>query len=342
MRARPANRQPHPQATRPKRRKPTLVAVFLAAATLAAGADDPLSPVYSALTLQDAESQLGTVEQSLTENQAIDGYRHVAAIAELSGRLQSALEYYGKAGALGHEESEFQAAAILYELGRIAEAEERARRLVFGAGDYSVRRRATGVVARCMAADGRTAEALSLLSTVAAIDETEHLEPETLLLLLRLAEDEGRGDLAERTRRRLGELFPGSIELALAAADPTSITLAPSLPELLERPLEPPAQQVGGREGDTRARPDAGPLPSAGRVEESTPIGVQIGSFRDLENAEYMARDLRQRGFTVEILSSRRNDAELHRVVVPTVTGQDPQRLLMELKSNGVEGFLLF
>jgi tetratricopeptide (TPR) repeat protein len=295
----------------------------------------------------DARAALAEVEQELSESEAVAAYRHLGSVAELYGDLEAALDLYSSAGDLGHEASRLSAAGVLFELGRLEEAEDRARRLVFGARDYAIRRRATGVVARCMAGTGRTEEAVSLLSTVAAIDDEQHLEPELLFLLIRLAERSGQAVVASTAREKLSKHFPDSLESSLIGGS-AEVVLLPSLPNLLNV-AAPPEETAESRTGEQMEAPvgsrteqgtDRSEIVTSSESEEA--IGVQTGSFRDPENAGYMARDLRALGFTVVTLSSEAGEPPLHRVVVKRGSDQSVQELLMELKSRGIEGFLLF
>ena len=70
---------------------------------------------------------------------------------------------------------------------------------------------------------------------------------------------------------------------------------------------------------------------------------VQTGSFRDPENAQYMVRDLKARGFTAEILEKRLGGNLYYRVVIgPAMSAEQAQTLMVRLKQSGFEGFLLF
>lgn len=316
-----------------------ILSLFFAVAAVAVCSDDgseprsALQPVFTATTLEHATAALGKIEQGLTESEAVEAYRYLGTVAELHGELEVALDFYSRAGDLGSEAGKLSVAGVLYEVGRIEEAETQARRLVFGALDYAIRRRATGIVARCMAGTGRIEEAVSLLSTVAAIDEAEHLEPELLFLLVRLAERSDRMDVAAAAREKLSKHFPNSLEWSLIKGS-SAVVPHPSLPFLLNTPA--PEVEVSA----SLDEPETGS--TASTVAEEKPIGVQTGSFRDRENADYMARDLRDLGFTVQVLSSDAGETRRHRVVVVTDTDQSAQNLLMELKTRGVEGFLLF
>jgi tetratricopeptide (TPR) repeat protein len=314
------------------------------------GAQNSAAPpsITGAKSIESAVLELERSEQQLSETQAVAAYKHVAALAEMVGNLEVGLDMYSSAADLGDEESSLSAAALLFELGRLEEAETRARELVLRASDYGVRRRASVLVGRCMALSGRGEEAVALLSTVASIEDAEHLDSEVLLMLHQVALSEGNLEKSESARRRLLEDFPGSLEAALVRGDALRVELSPSLPRFFS-PTTPPAPTIGANEAAAEATEEPSGSDQPGSDQPDTgesAIGVQTGSFRDPENAEYMAKDLRALGFAVEILSREedpatpRSDQPLYRVVV--VGDGEPGDVLMRLKNKGVEGFLVF
>jgi hypothetical protein len=65
------------------------------------------------------------------------------------------------------------------------------------------------------------------------------------------------------------------------------------------------------------------------------------------ENAEYMVRDLKKLGFPAEFREDPRPDGrKIYKVLVPLAPGQrsveETQKVLIRLKEQGIEGFLLF
>ena len=67
---------------------------------------------------------------------------------------------------------------------------------------------------------------------------------------------------------------------------------------------------------------------------------MQVGSFKSMENARDMRREIASAGFSAEIVDAP--DGEFHRVIIDVPEGSDPQRLLIRLKEEGFEGFLVF
>jgi cell division protein FtsN len=69
---------------------------------------------------------------------------------------------------------------------------------------------------------------------------------------------------------------------------------------------------------------------------------VQAGSFRDPENARYLARDLVARGFEAHLVEKTVGEVRYYRVVVGREqSSESAQALILRLKDAGFEGFLL-
>lgn len=70
---------------------------------------------------------------------------------------------------------------------------------------------------------------------------------------------------------------------------------------------------------------------------------IQVGSFRDPENAHYMLKGLKQDGFNASILERRISGKVYYKVVVgEPCTPEAAQELLIRLKDKAYEGFFLF
>ena len=83
--------------------------------------------------------------------------------------------------------------------------------------------------------------------------------------------------------------------------------------------------------------PEASPAPAV-----ATSVLVQVGSFRDPDNARYLVRDLASRGFEARVVEAKLGEARYYRVVVGR--GQSPdgaQATILRLKDAGFEGVLL-
>ena len=75
-------------------------------------------------------------------------------------------------------------------------------------------------------------------------------------------------------------------------------------------------------------------------LEKST--AIQTGSFRDAENARYMQRTLEEEGFTALVTQARVGEAIYYRVLVPIPFGESEERIILQLKEKGFEGYPVY
>jgi rare lipoprotein A len=74
---------------------------------------------------------------------------------------------------------------------------------------------------------------------------------------------------------------------------------------------------------------------------DSSTIGVQIGSFRDLSNAERALAEISARYASARILDADTPAGPVHRVVVGAPDLSSAQRMLQQLEEEGVDGFVM-
>ncbi len=181
--------------------------------------------------------------------------------------------------------------------------------------------------------------------------------PAAALELFRLLETGGRRQEAGEMLALLESRFPGSPEAALGraareagkAAGPVSPAVTPV--DLLGG-MSPPV--AGGPAATGAAKPTAVSSTPAARssapasAAPAKPVLIQTGSFSVEENARYMIRDLERLGYKARILDRDLDGKKFYRVVIDP-TGVEPsggmegaQKLLLQLKNAGFEGFLLF
>ncbi len=103
-----------------------------------------------------------------------------------------------------------------------------------------------------------------------------------------------------------------------------------------QKPPRQPAQS------STAAQPQDGPQ-EEDREPAPKNVLVQTGSFRDPENAHYMVRDLKERGFDARIVEKEIGATLYYRVVIGSPQSvESAQLLLLRLKDATFEGVLLF
>jgi cell division protein FtsN len=97
-----------------------------------------------------------------------------------------------------------------------------------------------------------------------------------------------------------------------------------------------PARLLSGLE----RQPVSAPAPQASPP--APEAVVQVGSFRDEENAGYLVRDLKTKGFAAQVTEAVIHGARYYRVVIGSVhNAEQAQALLVRLKEAGFEGVLL-
>lgn len=323
-------------------------------------AADDLSETERVNLINAAVDRAPTVSAALdvvsTHLDRLSGVRRaeaVAAAAELHalrGDLESAADAYAEAARNARAAASDPAqaasaryrveeAAIRLEMGEVDSAARLAGEAVGAARDPEVQRRAALLQARAYSAAGDAEAAFDLARTLSEAEHAPTLQAATLLFLYHLSRRLERDGEAERARRLLSELYPDSPEMMLVAGGSAVSEFPRPSAFLGPDALTPPAGAAGT--GDAG---DAGPAGTAvadnASRSEGEPKGVQVGSFKSMENARDMRREMSSAGFTAEIVDAP--DSEFHRVIIAVPEGTDPQRLLIRLKEEGFEGFLVF
>jgi cell division septation protein DedD len=290
-----------------------------------------------------------------THRDRLSGARRAAAVAAaaelhaLRGDLESAADAYAEAAGqaeMGQAEMGQAAAAryrleeatIRLEMGDVASAARIAQGVVGAARDPHIQRRAALLQARARSAAGDTEAAFDLTRTLSEAEHAPTLQPATLLFLYRLARRLERDGEAERARRLLSELYPDSPEMMLVSGGSTVSGFPGPSAFLGADALASPADATDTAEAPADPA-DAAPADDGGSS-GGEPRGVQVGSFKSMENARDMRREMSSAGFTADIVDAP--GGEFHRVIIAVPEGSDPQRLLIRLKEEGFEGFLVF
>ncbi len=187
----------------------------------------------------------------------------------------------------------------------------------------------------------RRDQALELLRATTR-ETSPRATPAVLLRLIELASEQEDENLVSDTYDRLVEAYPDSPERRLAARYRESGTAGVVGADLVEYFPSPARVLSGGSpEIATRRAPSATDIDTPDASTEHNAYGVQTGSFRDAENAQYMVQDLQERDFQARQRNRTVGNNKFYQVYVP-VDGGDPQELLVQLKELGFEGFLLF
>ena len=245
---------------------------------------------------------------------------------------------------------ELRRADVLIQLGRAEEAREAARLGRDSASDRGTRVAAIAIMAKAYAAEGRMREAQDILRGIDVVASEGTLAPDTLYHMYTSAIALGEDSTASRTRARLVETYPDSPEALLLREGGEPPVFAALSPTAIARG----GFSVAGPQAEPQAEPRAEPQaePPTG-TKEATPSAaglrtyVQVGSFRDRENAQYMRSDMESMGFTAEVRSKELSESTYYQVLIPVVPDPDEtsreavQQVVVELKERGYEGFLI-
>jgi len=317
------------------------------------GAQPVLPVLQHVLDLQQTAAEaLSLLERYGPKIEDRAGREHLAyrrgALLEMLGRLEEAEAVYGSLPEA--EEPALNAALLLFEQGFLQEARSRAAGLLARHPQGETALKGRLLLARIAAAQGHSEEAEKLFGELLGLPTGSDERPVLLLAAFEFLLQAGRRAEAEKLLETLQREYPSSAEAQLArqAWDGRAtlpISYLPS-PSRLLAALE--GSSGGPEEGAREAASPAGgqvPIPPAAPQLAPAPqkVLVQTGSFQVRENAAYMVRDLRARGFEASIQEAAVGAALFYRVVVgPALEPARAQETLLRLKDAGFEGMLLF
>jgi cell division septation protein DedD len=268
-----------------------------------------------------------------------------ATLLRLSGRIEEALVV--QIGLTETPPRLVERAGLCLELGLTGEAEQILQR-VRECPDAESAAAARILLAEVFLATERGAQAEEELRGLLRDFPQTGAVPGALLALGEALRERGDARGAEAALAELEARFPASPEALLAAGSgrraSLPMRLLPSAPP--DQPASGsqarlPAEGAAGAHNPPKAAPPeaAGPAPAVPATQKSL---VQAGSFRDLENARDLARDLEARGFEARVVEKPLGETRYYRVVVgPEQSPQEAQTLILRLKDAGYEGFLL-
>lgn len=268
-------------------------------------------------------------------------------VLETANRFSRASHWYGEAVREDPNlvEAMLDHAAVLMELGRTSEAIPLLTKVIGNAPDRATQRSAAVLRTRAYLLEGETDRALRhARSLTGQVNDVQ-----SLYLLYEVAQAASSETLQEWSAETLQEEFSLSPESMLSApgpeddAGPPRIVHFPGPTRILggagERSSAPPAPApVQRTEAETKAEEP---------ISTDQPIlkGIQTGSFRDPENARYMVRDIGDIGFSAIVSPVETESGTFYRVLIPVEEGAgvaDAQSVIVRLKEEGFEGFLVF
>ena len=284
----------------------------------------------------------------------------IALVGELlmtANRPEEALAWFARgadiSGAVRRAEFELSRAGALIQLGRSAEARTAARRARDASPSQYMRIRAITLMAEAYAAEGLAREAQDILRGVELVAGENALSAGTLFRMhttARVLEDD---PTASRIATIIREQYPESPEAMLLAGrgddrvvqalTPTAVTqgIFATPRASTETESTDTDSQAGG------ASDDAHKIEAAGAAEEELQTFVQVGSFTDPENADYMRQDMEGLGFSATVAPRDFGEQRYYQVLIPVTPEEDVstqaavQDLVVRLKERGYEGFLV-
>ncbi len=280
---------------------------------------------------------------------------------------------------------ELARAGVLIQLGRAEAARAAARAGRDAATSRDLRIRAIAVMAVAYAAEERLTEAQDILRGIQIAAPEGALSPETLYQIHELARRAGDATAARDARERLRSHYPDSPEALVLTGDDAGRVLLALTPAAIAQGAYHSREGVdedgasqgartgeGVSEGDGAPAGDAAPegegAPGGNAAAEGAPAGeaapegaaategtgpaevrnfVQVGSFRDPENAEYMRRDMESFGFGTTVATTEVRGSTYYQVLIPVTVGEGGdvqeaiQEVVVSLKERGYEGFLV-
>lgn len=264
-------------------------------------------------------------------------------------------------------EASLRRSALAIEEGDLSEAELLLTQVIHQAPTRQLQRRAAILRTRAYAIHDQTEQAFSHAASLVGYpgdsgeteprDVSDTVEPEALLLFYETAQYSGNTAAQEWSRATMAASFAQDVpEASLARArrpdgdsEDSIATFYPSPSRIfggVETRTTPIVEQRTA--DDTRAPELAGQSEDEAETSgdrKSTVAGIQTGSFRDRENAQYMAQDIRNLDFNAEVREVQVNADTFFRVIVPlpeNATPESAQDTVVRLKEEGVEGFLIF
>ncbi len=267
---------------------------------------------------------------SLLENTENSPYRYMilkktAQIEEFLGRLAEAQQHYEETAFLIPEKRDFlslfRSAFLLYELGFFERSLAQAKTIRSICNEQEIVDDAVILSIRILYAQNRLSDARVLLRTHLNGIDPESVTADQLYNIHQLAVQLGMQGQAAAVSGMLETVYPESIPTHLLSSteDQSLITDYPTPATLLSASSDPPVKKEPG----------------------TTYTGVQTGSFIKREYAERMADELKEKGFSAVITEKVTEGNRYHKVIVPVPANSDPQKIIIRLKENGYEGFLL-
>lgn len=279
--------------------------------------------------VSETVSVLGKALEMMDPNQAKQYLlTEYAQLHELIGRIEKAQSMYERAALLFPERILFpellSSAELLYEIGSYGRSASQARAILAGGAGPEVTAAAEILLCEIRAVNGDSAGAESLLKDLvkrsASLQFSSHV-----YRLYRLASALDSETETKYLKNILISKFPESPETKLMLHDGEGRYGEKYKPEdyLSMEMLD--AETAENRTDSLEDRAD-----------------IQTGLFRYRDNAEEMQRKLDRLGFDSEIAEKQMEGDGFFSVLIRNIPMKDTQEMILSLKEEGFEGFLVF
>ncbi|MBN1686143.1 MAG: SPOR domain-containing protein [Spirochaetales bacterium] len=261
-----------------------------------------------------------------------DMYVTLADIEEITGNLVTAQRYYQSASLAVPGKKDFQSllssAMLLFETGNYRGAEAQATVIMETCTVERIVQDAKVLLSRVYFASEREQKALQV-ATGLMNDKNESLDTAALLWIAELAAFMDKPELSAKAADLLLSEYPESPEAQVFTG---TVRRLPSFSVFI------------GRRQETVSGPSVQSTPASEPVEAEkvAVLSVQTGSYSIRENAEYALKDLQAEGFSAEIRERAVGETVYHRVLIPDIEADEVERVILELKEKGFEGFRVY
>ncbi len=270
-------------------------------------------------------------------------HEYIAVLEALMGDLSGSLADYEGAASLasgtGRGVLLLESARLASEIGEYDEAVRKIDELTGLVEPGNLPIYTLGLKALILSKKGDCKGALSCIESMERSDPSE-TGPGILYLRYTVFTGCGRHEESEKVFFQLKEKYPSSPEYAwimeAAGLDPGMRVRGYPTPEWI---FSSDVKEIPGNEEPAVQRTED-LQPETNVVENRS--AVQAGSFRMKENADYLAKELGNKGFTARTMEKKSDGDLLFTVlVVPDKKSESLSRLLARLHESGFEGFIV-
>ncbi len=289
----------------------------------------------NAISGTDFQQTISSLEKQISECADTETKRDLlvqaARLCELAGDIEQAQKYYEQSVFIEINEASFPflyaSAIVLFEMGEWEKSLFQCELIINGSADMELGNRALNLTIRCLIELERNQEAKDKFESLQASAASTS---KSLYSLYITALHLGLSDHAERLKQSLIEKYPSSMETQMLTG---KITEYPS-PYRFFYELPGSGDSASPEEASaTTGNPDV--------TTAAKSVFIQIGSFRDRENAEYRRMDAQKAGLKAEIREVVVNGTTYYRLIVPS-SSQTLQEDLTTVKGKGFEGYPLY